>query len=141
MNYFKMQLPALDCNEKFARSALAAFCVEAAPTLEEIGDVKTAVSEAVTNVVVHAYDSNNPGEIFLEAYLDANEIKIVIKDKGVGIPDVDKALEPFYSTKSDDERSGMGFTVMQTFMDKVSVVSKEGEGTTVELVKIFGDKQ
>lgn len=141
MNYFKMQLPALDCNEKFARSALAAFCVEATPTLEEIGDVKTAVSEAVTNVVVHAYDSDNPGEIFLEAYLDANEIKIVIKDKGVGIPDVDKALEPFYSTKSDDERSGMGFTVMQTFMDKVSVVSKEGEGTTVELVKIFGDKQ
>ena len=91
--------------------------------------------------MVHAYDSDNTGEIFLEAYLDVNEIKIVIKDKGVGIPDVDKALEPFYSTKSDDERSGMGFTVMQTFMDKVSVVSKEGEGTTVELVKIFGDKQ
>ncbi len=136
MNYLKMQLLGKSENEKFCRSAIAAFCVELSPSVEEINDVKTAVSEAVTNVVVHAYDGE--GEIGVEAYIDGNKLTLVISDNGKGIEDVKRAQEPFYSTKSEDERSGMGFTVMQTFMDTVEVESTMGVGTRVKMTKTFG---
>ncbi len=138
MNYFKMQILGKSENEKFCRSAIAAFCVGLAPSVEEINDVKTAVSEAVTNVIVHAYDSE--GIIGIDAYIDDNKLTVVVSDSGKGISDVIKAQEPFYSTKSDDERSGMGFTVMQTFMDSVEVESEIGKGTKVKMTKVFGGK-
>ncbi|MGN0796531.1 MAG: anti-sigma F factor [Christensenellales bacterium] len=138
MNYFKMQILGISENEKFCRSAIAAFCVGLAPNVEEINDVKTAVSEAVTNVIVHAYDGE--GEVGIEAYIEENKLTVVISDTGKGISDVIKAQEPFYSTKSEDERSGMGFTVMQTFMDSLNVESEIGKGTKVTMTKVFGGK-
>ena len=131
-----LKIPALSINESFARGVVAAFCVSVNPTLEEINDLKTAVSEAVTNCVVHGYKDNS-GEIEIWAGLTENEIYIEIKDFGVGIADTETAMQPFFTTKPDEERSGMGFTVMQAFMDCVTISSKQGEGTTVKMQKKF----
>lgn len=136
-NYFKMQIPSNGKNEGFARSVVAAFALFCSPTVEEINDLKTAVSEAVTNAVVHAYEES--GIIDIVAEIDENErcITVSITDFGCGIADVDEAKEPFFTTKPDDERSGMGFTIMETFCDEVSVESNVGIGTTVTLRKVF----
>lgn len=141
MNYFEMKIKAISSNESFARSSVAAFALSLNPTLEEINDIKTAVSEAITNSVVHAYDGIECGEIFLKVVIKDNVMEIIISDNGVGIEDVEKALVPFYTTKPDEERSGMGFTLMQSFMDSVSVTSKKGEGTTVVMVKTILEKE
>ena len=134
MNKMFLRLSALSCNESFVRTAVAAFMLSADPTVEEINDVKTAVSEAVTNAIVHAYPDGK-GEIAVECELDEKYIKIVISDTGVGIKDVDEATRPFFTTKECDERAGLGFTVMRSFMDGLEVRSSLGEGTTLTMIK------
>ncbi len=134
-NEMKLQLPSRSCNESFARIAISSFFAQLDPTVDEIADIKTAVSEAVTNSIVHGYE-NSIGNIYIHAkILDDNKIYIKIRDKGCGIEDVEKAKEPMYTTCKTGERSGLGFTVMQSFMDKLKVNSKKGKGTTVVLTK------
>ena len=135
-NYIEMKLPAVSKNEAFARNAIAAFCVELNPTVDEIDDIKTAVSEAVTNCIVHAYGGKE-GEITIRASIDGLNLHIAVMDCGVGIDDVESALKPFYTTRPDEERSGMGFTIMETFMDELVVRSVKGEVTSVEMTKSF----
>ena len=131
-NYIKLEFPSKSSNEGFARSTVACFAAQLDPTLEEIGDIKTAVSEAVTNCIVHAYP-DTLGVISLRAKIyEDNSIEIVIRDRGKGIGDVEKAKQPMFTT-GGDERSGMGFTIMESFMDKMKIKSAEGKGTTVTL--------
>src|SRR5690606_20829983 len=122
--------------ESFARVVVAAFASQLDPTLEELSDIKTAVSEAVTNAIIHGYEYGE-GIIILEAKIMDDEIEIIVEDKGIGIADIEKAMEPFYTSKPNLERSGMGFTVMETFMDSLEVESKKGEGTKVRMRKKF----
>ncbi len=133
-NKFTMTLLARSANESFARACVSAFATQLDPTLEEISDIKTAVSEAVTNCIVHAY-KNGFGNIYITAeLLDTNVIRIKIRDKGCGIENIEKAMEPLYTTVGG-ERAGLGFAVMQSFMDKISVRSVCGKGTTVTMYK------
>ena len=134
INSMKLSFISKSANESFARSAVAAFLLPLDPTVAEIADVKTAVSEAVTNAIVHAYPDTF-GTVYIEARLtDSGRAIIKIRDRGVGIPDVEKAMEPLYTT-STDERAGLGFAVMQSFTDSVKVRSTVGKGTTVTLEK------
>ena len=134
-NHMKLSFLGISANENFARSVAGAFATQLNPTLDEISDIKTAVSEAVTNCIVHAY-REKPGEIVLEMEMDeANTVRVSIEDKGVGIADINQARQPFFSTIGGEERSGMGFTVMETFMDEVKVLSKPGYGTMVIMYK------
>jgi len=136
-NEMTIIMPAISVNESFARSAVAAFCVELNPTLDEIADIKTAVSEGVTNCVVHAYP-NGTGNITLWVGLTKNCVEIKIADNGIGIADFTQAREPFFTTKSTEERAGMGFTVMESFMDSVTLENNEGGGLVVKLAKKLG---
>lgn len=139
-NEFTMKLYSRSCNESFARVAAAAFISQLDPTIEEINDIKTAVSEAVTNCIVHGY-KDTFGYIYMGVQIfDDGIIKIKIRDKGCGIADVKKAMEPLYTT-AGDERAGLGFAVMQSFMDKVRVTSAVGKGTTVIFTKRLSEKQ
>ena len=133
-NKIRLYISSISENEAFARNAISLFMLPLNPTLSELSDVKTAVSEAVTNAIVHGYP-DSAGEIEIIAEIDGKDLHIEISDCGVGIDDLEKALEPFYSTKVESERSGMGFTIMKTFMDDVSVVSKLNSGTTVKMTK------
>ena len=133
----KMELEALSKNEEFARVAVAVFMARLNPTLEEVDDVKTAVSEAVTNAVIHGYQGKG-GIIYLEVEIDGLEISVTVKDTGIGIPDIKLAMEPMYTTDPDGERSGMGFSFMEAFMDQVEVESIPGEGTEVKMKKTIG---
>jgi len=134
-NYFTLTIPAHSRNESFARVVVAAFAAQLDPTLEEINEVKTAVSEAVTNAIIHGYGEKG-GEIVITCTLRAdNTLEVIIKDTGVGIEDLEQAREPLFTTRPDLERSGMGFTVMEEFMDSVSVDSKPGQGTVVTMTK------
>ena len=139
INTMSMQIPAKSENESFARAVVAAFCVGLNPTIDEISDIKTAVSEAVTNCVVHAYQKrqSNADMITIECKLYPNLLEVKISDRGVGIPNIPQAMEPFYTTQPDNERSGMGFTVMQSFMDTISVNNQNGGGTVVTMQKVF----
>ena len=131
-NYMILEFPSRSTNEAFARSAVACFAAQMDPTLEELGDIRTAVSEAVTNCIVHAYP-NEIGNITLRCrILKDNVLDIVIKDKGVGIADVEQARKPLFTT-GNDERSGMGFTIMESFMTSFEVSSASGKGTTVHM--------
>ena len=131
-NYMLLEFPSKASNEGFARSAVACFAAQMDPTLEELGDIRTAVSEAVTNCIVHAYPSGI-GIIALRCrILKDNVLDIVIKDKGVGIPNLEEARRPMYTTGGED-RSGMGFTIMESFMTTLSVSSIPGKGTTVHM--------
>lgn len=121
-------------NEAFARVVIAAFAVQLSPTVAEIADVKTAVSEAVTNAIVHGYEGTR-GIVTMRAIIDGTALAIEITDRGKGIPNVRQAMEPFFTTHPEQERSGMGFAVMQTFMDEVDVQSTPGSGTSVRLRK------
>lgn len=133
-NSFNMTLLARSSNESFARATVSAFASQLDPTLEEISDIKTAVSEAVTNCIVHAYD-NGIGKIYISAeLLDNNVIKIKIRDKGKGIENVEKAMEPLFTTVGG-ERAGLGFAVMMSFMDSVKVRSTVGKGTSIIMTK------
>ncbi len=133
-NVMELRLLSLSENESFARSVVGAFATQLNPTLEEVADIKTAVSEAVTNAIVHAYP-DRVGDISITAELLEDSIKIKVRDFGVGIKDIQQARQPFFSTAGDESRSGMGFTVMETFMDDVNVMSSTGKGTTVEMIK------
>jgi stage II sporulation protein AB (anti-sigma F factor) len=139
-NYLKLQFYSLPINQAFARDAVAAFCLQLNPTLSQLSDVKTAVSEAVTNCTVHAY-KGNLGLVTVECEIEDNFLHIKVSDTGRGIADVEKALQPFFTTLPDDERSGMGFTIMQTFMDDFKVQSVKGEGTIVYMTKSFDAEQ
>lgn len=139
-NQIEIKFKSLPENEAFARTCVSAFCLQLNPTLDEIGDIKTAVSEAVTNCVVHAYP-NKVGEITMLLNRTDDKIHITIKDNGVGITDIDKALTPFYTTKPDEERSGMGFTVMDSFMDSLVVRNNGAKGLIVEMSKRIENKQ
>ena len=133
-DYIKFEFPSKSINEGFARAAAASFAARLDPTLEELADVKTVVSEAVTNCIVHAYP-DTVGTIWMRVAVKGdNVLEIQIKDKGIGIPDVDRAREPLFTTGGDD-RSGMGFTIMESFMDAVRVRSQQGKGTTVTLTR------
>ena len=133
-NYIKLEFPSKSVNEGNARSAVAAFAAQLDPTMEELGDIRTAVSEAVTNAIVHAYP-DSIGTIWLKARIvDDDLLEITVRDKGRGIPDVDQAMQPLFTT-GGEERSGMGFTIMESFMDKLTVRSVMGRGTTVVMKK------
>lgn len=136
-DYFKLTFSSLSNNEAFARSAVGVYALRLNPSLSEISDIKTAVSEAVTNSIVHGYP-DTVGEIVLEGYVDGDVLHINVFDEGVGIENLNEALEPFYTTKSEDERSGMGFTIMKSFMDEVNVISEKGKGTKVYMLKKLG---
>ena len=135
LNQVKITFASRSVNEGFARAALAAFLVQLDPTVPQLADLKTAVSEAVTNCIVHAYP-DAVGLVTLTAALYENGlVRITVTDRGIGIPDVDKAMEPLYTTGNPDERAGLGFAVMQSFMDKVKVSSTPGRGTRVTMAK------
>ena len=133
-NYMVLEFPSKSCNEAFARSAVACFAAQMDPTMDELGDIRTAVSEAVTNCIVHAYP-NEIGTVSLRCrILKDNVLDIVVKDRGVGIADIEQARRPAFTT-GGAERSGMGFTIMESFMDKLVVKSVPGRGTTVTMRK------
>lgn len=135
-NSMKLQFLSKSQNEAFARVTVAAFAAQLDPTIEELTDIKTAVSEAVTNAIIHGYE-NTSGVVTIECIIRGNKIEIIIEDNGNGINDISKAMEPLYTSKPYLERSGMGFTVMETFMDLVEVVSKKGIGTKIKMIKEF----
>ena len=135
-NYTKIEFEALPQNQSFARAVVSAYAASKDPTVEELTEIKTAVSEAVSNAIIHGYQKKGSGRILLELEeLARDKILIKVTDFGVGIGDVKKAMEPMYSTQADAEMSGMGFTVMESFMDKVFVETKPGEGTVITMVK------
>lgn len=136
LNKFTITFPSVSENESFIRGVVSLFILRLNPNVSELSDVKTAVSEAVTNAIVHGYPKGI-GEVKLECSLVDNKIHINISDNGVGIDDLSEALEPFYTTKPDQERSGMGFTIMKSFMDKVIVKSEKGKGTNIYMEKII----
>ena len=137
-NEMKLSFPSKSCNEAFARSVTAAFVLNLDPTLNELSDLKTAVSEAVTNAIVHGYRRQS-GTIFLSGKItDGGRVVIRIRDKGCGIDDVEQAMQPLFTTAPDEERAGLGFAVMQSFCDRVRVSSTPGKGTVVSLEKQIG---
>lgn len=133
----RLEIDSLSRNEEFARVVVAVFMSRMNPTLEEIDDVKTAVSEAVTNAVIHGY-RQKPGIIYIEAEILGQELTLTVKDKGVGIGNLKKAMEPMYTSDETGERSGMGFSFMEAFMDHLEVESQLGKGTTVRMKKKIG---
>jgi stage II sporulation protein AB (anti-sigma F factor) len=136
-NEMAMQFDSRSSNEGFARVVAGAFALQLNPTLEELSDIKTAVSEAVTNAIIHGYPGRI-GRVEMRARIDGRVFEVVIADRGVGIEDVAKAREPLFTTGDDVERSGMGFTMMETFMDELEVESAPGQGTTVRMLKRIG---
>lgn len=131
-NYMTLEFPSKSCNEAFARAAVACFAAQLDPTMEELGDIRTAVSEAVTNCIVHAYPDELGSIVLRCRILKGQTLDIVVKDKGVGIPDIEQARRPMFTTGGSD-RSGMGFTIMESFMTDLEIVSVAGKGTTVHM--------
>ena len=136
-NEMKLEFDSRSANEAFARVTVASFMTQLNPTLEEVSDVKTAVSEAVTNAIIHGYE-NPVNKVQIYAGIEGRTLHLEISDRGVGIPDVKKAMEPLYTTRPELERSGMGFSFMEAFMDEVQVESEPGKGTIVRMKKIIG---
>ena len=135
-NRIKIEFQSKSQNESFARVAVAAFVSQLDPTIEEITDVKTAVSEAVTNSIIHGYE-NKDGVVKIEAMIKENELTVIVMDEGIGIENVSLAMQPLFTSRPDLERSGMGFTVMETFMDNLEVYSERGKGTKIIMKKNF----
>lgn len=136
-NEMLLEFESKSQNESFARTVVAAFAAQLDPTIEELADIKTAVSEAVTNSIIHGY-ANTRGTIKMHCIISGNEITVEIIDEGSGIADIEKAMEPLYTTRPELERSGMGFSFMEAFMDELEVESKVGQGTTVKMKKRVG---
>lgn len=136
-NQMELTFPSQSRNEGFARAAVAAFAAQLDPNLDELGDIKTAVSEAVTNCIVHAYRARTSDALITLSgeYYSGGRVVITVKDRGCGIEDIDRAMQPLFTTDAESERSGMGFTVMESFCDRVRVRSRPGKGTTVRLEK------
>ncbi|MCI1944310.1 anti-sigma F factor [Clostridium luticellarii] len=135
-NSMKIEFVSKSQNESFARVAVAAFVSQLDPTIEELTDVKTAVSEAVTNSIIHGYE-NKKGIVKIEAFIEDRELTLIIEDEGIGIENIELARQPLYTSRPDLERSGMGFTVMETFMDSLKVESKKNKGTRLIMKKVF----
>ena len=135
-NEMKLEFISNPNNEALARIAVASFVAYLDPTIEEISDIKTAVSEAVTNAIIHGYE-NSKGMVVIKSRISKKTIEIEIIDNGKGIEDIERAREPLYTTKPEEERSGMGFTIMESFMDEIKVISKPGQGITVFMKKII----
>lgn len=139
-NYIKLEFPSQSANESFARAAAAGFAAQLDPTLEELGDIKTSVSEAVTNVIVHAYP-DSIGKVYMRLrIIDGEKLEITVRDWGRGIEDLEQAMAPMYTT-GGEERSGMGFTIMESFMDKLKVKSKPNHGTTVTMTRVLKQRK
>lgn len=134
-NEMNLQFSALSQNESFARVTVAAFIAQLDPTLDELTEIKTVVSEAVTNAIIHGYDNDPNGIVYISVTLEDGMIQLTIRDEGIGIVDIEEARQPLYTTKPELERSGMGFTIMENFMDEITVESSETRGTTVRLTK------
>jgi stage II sporulation protein AB (anti-sigma F factor) len=134
LNEMQLEFLSISQNEAFARTVVAAFASQLDPTLDELADIKTAVSEAVTNCIIHGYE-NLKGKIRIEAKMYEDKIEILVKDWGKGIEDIEKAKEPLYTSRPELDRSGMGFTIMENFMDTLNVSSTPGKGTEVFMVK------
>jgi len=134
-DYVHLTFNASSDNEQFIRTAASAFALRLNPTVQDIYEVKTIVSEAVTNCIIHAYEENKEGIIEVEMSIDGDEMNIYIKDFGCGIDDIDQAMEPMYTSKPEKERSGLGFSIMQQFSDDMKVSSKKGEGTEIRIKK------
>lgn len=139
-NYVYIKIPSLSVNESFARATVAAFCSSLNPTMNEISDIKTAVSEAVTNAVVHAY-KDQIGEIHIQCKIKGQVVEIIVEDYGCGIADVEKAREPLFTTCPELERSGMGFSYMESFMDELIILSEKDVGTKIILRKKISEKK
>ena len=137
-NQMVVEFDSVSKNESFARVVVAAFVARLNPTLEEIADIKTAVSEAVTNSIIHGYE-NGDGRIRIETYIVEDTVTVIVTDYGVGIADIEKAMEPMYTSKPELERSGMGFAFMEAFMDELNVYSRKNVGTTVIMKKRIGE--
>ncbi|MBR4657807.1 MAG: anti-sigma F factor [Clostridia bacterium] len=135
-NYLYASFPSLTCNESLARGVCAQFAIMLDPTVEELSDVRTAVSEAVTNAIIHGY-GNADGQVVMELEAEDDMLTVTVRDTGRGIEDIELARRPFYTSKPGEERSGMGFAVMEAFMDSVEVESAPGRGTTVIMRKRF----
>lgn len=136
-NEMTIEFDSRSCNEGFARVAVAAFCTQLNPTLEEVADLKTAVSEAITNAIIHAYDEE-VHKIRIECRIVEHDLYVTVIDYGKGIADISKAMEPLFTTRPELERSGMGFAFMEAFMDEITVVSEPGVGTQVHMRKNVG---
>ena len=134
-NSMEIKFSALSQNESFARVTVGAFVAQLDPTMEEITEIKTVVSEAVTNAIIHGYNNQPEGMVYISVTLENGGVELTIKDEGSGIDDIDEARQPLYTTKPDLERSGMGFTIMENFMDEIRVISEPMMGTTVYLKK------
>lgn len=134
-NVMELRFSARSENESFARITVASFVSQLDPTMEELTDIKTVVSEAVTNAIIHGYEGDSEGMVYLYTELEENSISIVIRDEGQGIDDIDLARQPLFTTKPEMERSGMGFTIMENFMDSVEILTAKGKGTTIKLTK------
>ena len=139
-NEMRLEFRAISENEAFGRMAVVAFVTQLNPTVEEIADIKTAVSEAVTNAIIHAYEGmeGQDNKVYISCFLDKDILKVEVKDLGVGIADVEQAMEPLFTTKPEQERSGMGFSFMEAFMDDLEVISEVGAGTCVKMLKKLG---
>ncbi|OZI11968.1 anti-sigma F factor [Bacillaceae bacterium SAS-127] len=140
-NEMNVQFSAISQNESFARVTVAAFIAQLDPTMDELTEVKTVVSEAVTNAIIHGYEGNPAGMVYISVVLDDGLIDLVIRDEGVGMENVEEARQPLFTTKPDLERSGMGFTIMENFMDEVEVTSHQGSGTVIRLKKQIANKK
>lgn len=134
-NEMNLQFSALSQNESFARVTVAAFIAQLDPTLDELTEIKTVVSEAVTNAIIHGYENDANGLVYISVLLEDGTVEMSIKDEGIGINDIDEAMQPLYTSKPELERSGMGFTIMENFMDEVQVRSEPGFGTEIRLKK------
>lgn len=136
-NEMRVSFSSVSSNESFARVTIAAFIAPLDPTMDELTEIKTVVSEAVTNAIIHGYERAEDALIYLSCSIDDNIVEITIEDDGIGIENIDEAIQPLYTSKPELERSGMGFTIMENFMDKVEIESALGQGTKVRLVKQF----
>ncbi|MDK8179387.1 MULTISPECIES: anti-sigma F factor [unclassified Paenibacillus] len=140
-NRMSLQFSSRSENESFARVTVAAFVSQLDPTLEELTDMKTVISEAVTNCIIHGYDNDPDGEVTISAEIKGEEVTITVSDKGHGIEDIDLARQPLYTSKPDMERSGMGFTIMENFMDEFEVSTELGAGTSIRMKKRIESKK
>ncbi|WP_308639081.1 anti-sigma F factor [Paenibacillus silvisoli] len=140
-NEMTLSFSARSENEAFARVAVAAFVSQLDPTMDELNDLKTAISEAVTNAIIHGYDSDPAGMVTIEGVIEGDVVKLTVKDKGRGIEDLELARQPLYTSKPEMERSGMGFTIMENFMDGFDVYSEPGHGTSIAMIKRIESKK
>ncbi|WP_438445533.1 anti-sigma F factor [Gorillibacterium sp. sgz5001074] len=140
-NHMKIDFASMSENESFARVVVAAFVSQLDPTLDELTDIKTVVSEAVTNAIIHGYDNDPNGVVTIQAEIRNDTVRIQVIDRGAGIADLEQARQPLYTSKPELERSGMGFTIMENFMDQMEVETQPGQGTTVTMTKRIETKK